>query len=170
MRLRYVLPITAGVVFSSLASAQPSQPERMSRDLLTHDSILIDSSAATIWPYILDPNSWKKGDRNEHLSGVAGQLGEVLVAKDGVAAVDPDFYLQNVELVPNKRRTIKLYASANGPLIGYASWELREENGKTRVTYHDFKTDQGVRCLTTAEAAELAGLKKLIETQDAKGK
>lgn len=190
MRLRYALPIVFGVLYASLVRAEPAPSERMSRELLTHDSVLIDSSAATIWPYILDPNSWKKGDRNEHLSGAPGQLGEILVAKDGGAAAEPDFYLQNVELVPNKRRTIKLYASANGPLIGYASWVLHEENGKTRVTYHVFtenllspKEVKGLTAKQLAEAqrqftnenetrfiAELAGLKILIETQEAKGK
>lgn len=44
------------------------------------------------------------------------------------------FFAENVELTPNQRRTIKLFL-ADGTLIGFATWSLREEGGRTVVGY-----------------------------------
>lgn len=64
-----------------------------------------------------------------------GELGEVVAESVGEGQA-PLFYGETVELVPNIRRTIKLYAPNRGPLIGFASWEIEARGDKTRVTYH----------------------------------
>jgi hypothetical protein len=93
------------------------------------------------------------------------------------------FYSETVELAPNVRRTIKLYAANRGPLIGFASWELEERNARTRVTYHvysetlmspdELKTQSAAKLAAAGEVsnsqnqrrfrAELQGLKRLVE-------
>lgn len=114
-----------------------SPPTRMAHELISHSEVVIDQSAARIWPYILDPNEWKQGVRLVHVSGEIGKAGEVFAAMSRTAGDSkPAFYAQNVEVVPHRRRVIKMYDADGGALTGYASWELDEQNaGATRVSY-----------------------------------
>jgi hypothetical protein len=109
-------------------------------------------------------------------------MGEV-VAESLAAGQPPLFLTETVELVPNVRRTIKLYAPEHGPLIGFASWDLEERDAKTRVTYHVYsetlmspdesKTLSAAQLAAAAAAsdsknqqrfrAELKELKRLVE-------
>ena len=76
----------------------------------------------------------------------------------GDSTSKPLFYIENVELKKDKRRTIKLYGANNGPLLGYASWELEEHSGRTRVTYHVYAeillTAQEINGLTTEDLSK----------------
>ena len=92
-----------------------------------------------------------------------------------------------MEVAANKRRTVKLYDAENRSLIGYASWELQEYSGKTRVFYHVYAeialSAQDVQGLTPPDLAhlqaqyskenqrrfqaELRDLKSLVETHAA---
>lgn len=155
------------------ATGAPCAPAAMT-DLVAHSEIVIDRPAATIWPYIVNPRSWKKGSRVEHVSGEAGALGEVYVAKSD--AGEPLFYFTNVEMTPNKRRTIKLYDTQQGPLSGYASWVLEETAGRTRISYHVYsesmlgdmpveKQKEWVKANQVRFDNELAGLKKMLEAK-----
>jgi len=183
-----VIPILiAGVIPQLPVSAEPQPWERVSRDLVTHDSIVIGERAARVWPLIEDNSRWKKGLKTQRLDGVLGQTGEVLAACD--AAGKPLFYIENVEVVAGKRRTVKLYDAESRSLIGYASWELQEFSGKTRVSYHVYAeialSAQDVKGVTARDLAhqqaqyteenqrrfqaELRELKKLVETHAAAG-
>jgi hypothetical protein len=102
----------------------------------------------------------------------------------GDSSSKPLFYMQNIEVVDSRRRTMKLYDADHGPLIGYASWELLDLGGKTRVSYHVYaeiplpaeeargKNPESLaqkQARYTAENksrfhAELRALKRLIET------
>jgi hypothetical protein len=44
------------------------------------------------------------------------------------------FFAEVVELVPNQRRTLKLYLPS-GVLLGFATWRVQESGGRTRVEY-----------------------------------
>jgi hypothetical protein len=168
----------------ALASADAPAWERINLDLITHDSILIDRPPAAIWPLILDNSAWKQGVKALHVSGSRGQVGEVFAATLRDSSSKPLFYMQNIEVVDSRRRTIKLYDAGGGPLIGYASWELLDLGGKTRVSYHVYaeiplpveeardKSPESVakkQSRYTAKnrsrfQAELKALKRLIET------
>ena len=185
MNFAYLIPILIVGVIPQSVSAEAMPPKRVSRDLVTHDSIVINERAARVWPLIEDNSRWKKGLKTRHLDGVPGQTGEVLAACD--AAGKPVFYIENVEVAANKRRTVKLYDAENRSLIGYASWVLEEFSGKTRVSYHVYAeialSAQDVQGLTAPDLArqqaqyseenqrrfqaELRELKRLVETHAA---
>lgn len=168
----------------SKGTAMDTKPyHRPTIELNSHTSVLIDLPSEAIWPHIIDPGKWKQGASVIHVAGPKGGLGEIS------GAVMPDapetilFYAKTVELEPNLRKTIKLYGTENGPLIGYASWLLEPEGGSTRVSYHVYSesplSDVGLASATTEEVEayqaeyfkanherfqnELEGLKKILE-------
>lgn len=106
---------------------------RVAINLITSNQVTINRPAAAIWPMIVDPSGWKQGLKLVHRSGPVGGQGEVL------AAVNPGdtttaFVVENAHVVAPRQRTIKL-VSPTGQLIGFATWTLRESNGKTVVAY-----------------------------------
>jgi hypothetical protein len=141
-------------------------------DLVTHSEVVIDRPAAAIWPHIVDPNDWKQGAKLWHHTGPAGRRGEIFAAGDPARRDRPDFLIENVELVPNLRRTIKLYLPS-GTLLGYATWWLRETNGKTAVGYDVYsespraesKTAAGRDSVVAAERAYVAGEQKRFDAE-----
>jgi hypothetical protein len=113
-----------------LASAQA----RPATNLVTHSLVTIARPAAVVWPYILDPNEWKQGAKLWHHSGPPGQEGEVFAAGDPAMKAKILFFVENVELVPAQRRTIKIY-EPGGTLAGFATWTVRSDGNKTLVGY-----------------------------------
>lgn len=119
--------VCLGLLFAGrIGAAQP----RAAVNLVTHNRIEIARPAAVIWPYILEPNLWKMGAKLVHRSGPAGQVGEVF----GATEPNVTFLVENVELISNRRRTIKLY-QPDGTLLGYATWTLEESGGRSTVGY-----------------------------------
>jgi hypothetical protein len=70
----------------------------------------------------------------EHVYGPIGTCGQVFAAAmpDSAAVL---YYVENVELIPHERRTVKLLEGIEGALLGFASWGLREQSEITTVTY-----------------------------------
>lgn len=171
--------VIGGLLTATNAAAQ----SRVALDLNTHSEVTIDRPAAAIWPLIVDPNSWKQGSKNWHHSGPVGQLGEVFAAGDPANKAKVEFMIENVQLVPNQLRTIKIYAP-NGPLLGFAIWSLKESAGKTVVAYDVYseepvdsaqiksktpaQLDQAERDYVTTNQQrfdrELIALKRMVET------
>lgn len=104
-------------------------------DFITHSAVMIEAEVEDVWPYILYPNSWKTGDKLVPVGGEQDALGERFKAMsdDGTGLVH--FYVENVEVVPLKRRTVRL-ETVDGDLVGYATWVLTPGNGITHVEYH----------------------------------
>ncbi len=132
-----IVVLLAGMLLHATAFAEPDpEPaERRAIELNSHSAIVIDRPAAEIWPYIVDPSDWKQGGSLVHHSGPVDQRGEVFKAfnpQDGSVM----FFVKNVEFIPNRRRTVKLYLPDAGNLIGFASWTLEEMSGRTEVSYH----------------------------------
>jgi carbon monoxide dehydrogenase subunit G len=159
--MKYFSPIVIAALFAGIAIAAeaPSEVhgERANWGLYSHESILIDRPATKVWPFILHPDQWKRALQHQRVSGKPGAVGEI-VAESLAAGQPPLFYSETVELVPNVRRTIKLYAPNHGPLIGFASWEIEEEDAKTRVTYHVYSetllSPEELNSQTPAQIAE----------------
>lgn len=168
-------------VLTTTAALPAAAQARSAANLVTHSEVTIDRPAAKIWPHIVDPNAWKQGAKSWHYAGPAGQVGEVFAAGDPAARAKPAFLFENVELVPNQRRTIKIYATG-GALIGFASWWLHEQGGRTVVGYDVYsetlfapgtapapdKLHEAERTQATTNKArfdaELVGLKTLVES------
>jgi hypothetical protein len=110
--------------------------ERPAMELVTYNEIIIDRPASDIWPYIVAPAAWKQGAKQELVSGEPGKLGAIYRAFLPAKPNETLFYSEDVELVPNQVRSIKIYPPAQGALTGYSSWRLRAVGESTRVSYH----------------------------------
>ena len=134
--------------------------DRSAVELVTYNEIVINRPASEIWPHIINPEAWKQGAKLELVSGEQGKLGAIyrafLPAKPGETL----FYSEDVELVPNQVRSIKIYQPAQGALTGYSSWRLRADGESTRLSYHVLS-----EFLLPAEAAAMpvAALKAMQE-------
>jgi hypothetical protein len=179
--MKIVATVLAGVSLALAASHALAQA-RVAVNLITHSSVQIDRPPAVIWPHIVEPNAWKQGlDLRPH-AGQPGQIGEVFAAFDPADPGPIGFFAENVELVPNRRRTIKLY-DAKGTLLGFGTWTLVVSGGGTMVGYDVYSetlippeqagaTSPRARAATEREAlesnqkrfdSELAALKMLVE-------
>lgn len=173
------------IVLSLFASpAAATAQARLASNLVTHSEVTINRRAELVWPKVVDPNEWKQGLKIWHHAGPVGDVGEILAAGDPADRSKVAFLIENVEMVPHRRRTIKLYLE-NGKLLGYASWTLREGAGRTIVSYDVYSEtllepaeaqSTTVEQLRAAEKAalatnqkrfddELRGLKRLVETR-----
>ena len=102
-------------------------------DIVTRNEIIINATPEEVWPYILHMNKWKKGARLIPIGGSPNTVEEKFKAVfDGDAAA---FYVNNVELVPEQVRTIRM-TELDGTLFGYASLSLKPSGQATLVKYY----------------------------------
>jgi len=91
------------MAFAALIGALPAgAQERVAIDLVTHSEVTIDRPATAIWPHIVDPSAWKQGAKLVHHAGPAGTVGEVFAAAEPSAPATVAFFVENVELEPNR--------------------------------------------------------------------
>jgi len=134
--------------------------ERAAVNLNAYSQIEIDRPVATVWPYIVDTNSWKPERRLTHRSGPVGQVGEVLAIVGPTGKVW--FLVENVELVANQRRTIKMY-DPDGKLLGFATWKLQATGDHTLIEYEI----HGESLVAAAQAGQPGG--KSVAEQEREG-
>lgn len=103
-------------------------------DLVTHSRVVVARDAAAIWPHVLDAGSWKKSALLVHRAGPVGQVGEWFDGMSTSAPLTVEFRAQVVELVPNRRRTLKLVLP-DGTLLGHATHTLEPHGASTTVSY-----------------------------------
>jgi hypothetical protein len=103
-------------------------------DFLTHSRVRIAADAASIWSFIADSGSWQGAQALVRVDGEPGRVGERFHAVDTDAPDTPLFFVENVELVPAERRTIRLNG-LDGALMGFATWTLAPEGDQTVVAY-----------------------------------
>lgn len=126
------------------ASAQPAAPAKW--DLVTHNDVLIAAPPARVWPHILTLE-WKMGPT---LVGLPGDAHRYKAVMGGGEAL---FYVEDVELVAPRLRTIRLN-EPDGTLLGYASLRLTPQGTATRVRYDVYSS------LAMPSAADAAALRK----------
>src|SRR5262245_5461404 len=97
-------------------------------DFISHNEIVVNADARSIWPHILKLSDWKQGAElvpiDERSDSVGGRFKVVEGNPPAVA------YIENVEVVPQRLRTIRV-DNPDG-LYGYASWRLTEQGSSTR--------------------------------------
>ena len=141
-----VLLLVTGHLEEGTASAQDAPWERHVIELNSHSSVVIDAAAEVIWPLILKIDDWKQGLVLVTVDGALGERGTVhkAVLADSEPRADANavYYVQDVELIENERRTLKLFLPAGpdggrGSLLGFAAYVLEPAGvGKTKVSYH----------------------------------
>lgn len=121
---------------SNMGTADIYKLDNMPIDFLTHNVVRIAATDRYVWPYVLDPNSWKAGAKMFSIDGERGSIGERFRASM-VETSETLYMMETVELITHKRWTVRL-DDLDGALIGYATWELTQENGGTLLQYHTF--------------------------------
>ncbi|MFN7530954.1 MAG: hypothetical protein ACK5T7_07605, partial [Gemmatimonas sp.] len=119
-RVRRTLPLVALVASIAPASSPGQVPD--ATHLVAQHTVTIERTAMTVWPHIVEPSAWKQGNRLTHAGGPWGAAGEVFAARPAAGGA-PDYYLVNAELVPYRRRTMKLVGT-DGTLMGFATYSL----------------------------------------------
>lgn len=175
---------TAALIGALVPALAHAQGERVATHLITTNEVVIARPAMAIWPYIMDPTPWKQGNKLVHRSGPKGATGEVFAAVSASTPDKADYFVENAEVTPSRRRVIKLY-TPDGVLVGFAAFVLSESGGKTTVRYDVYsetlisKAEAAKRTpasiaeteRTAREAsmkrfdAELQALKKLVEAK-----
>ncbi|MFB9929989.1 SRPBCC family protein [Amycolatopsis halotolerans] len=103
-------------------------------DFLTHSKVHIAAGAAAIWPHIVDSDGWRRGQLLTPLGGPTGSVGQRFHAASPEAPDVALYYVENAELVPAQRRTIRL-DTLDGTFMGFATWELTPAGDGTMVAY-----------------------------------
>ena len=106
-------------------------------DFITHNEVLIDAAPAEVWPYVLDTDGWHRTMLMVPVGGARGEVGERFHAVPREQAGVVAFHVENVELDPARRRTIRL-ESTEGAFMGFSTWALVERAGATALTYDVF--------------------------------
>jgi hypothetical protein len=101
-------------------------------DFLTHSKVSIAADASTVWAMITKPMAGAQ--QLIPIGGEPGKVGERFHAVSSAAPDTPLFVVVNVELVPDKRRTIRL-DGLDGAFMGFATWTLTPEGGETVLAY-----------------------------------
>lgn len=121
---------------SNTGAADIDKPDNMPIDFLTHNNVRIAAPDSYVWPYLLDSNSWKAGAKMFSVDGERGTIGERFRASMFETS-ETLYMVETVELIPIKRWTVRL-DDLDGALIGYATWELTQDNDDTLLQYHTF--------------------------------
>jgi hypothetical protein len=138
--------------------------------LVTHSAVEISAPAVAVWPYVLEPNTWKQGLKPERVSGEPGTVGEVCVAATEHEGTTYSLTTETVALEPLRRKAIRI--SVGAPLDpSWAVWQLQERHGVTTVTYDvygeleigDHDPEAYMRINQERFDAELLALKALVE-------
>ena len=114
------------------ASAAGDATPAARMDFVTHNEIVVNAAPDAIWPYVLRMNDWKKGARLVPIGGSPDKVGAKFKAVAGGDATA--FYVENVELVSQQVRTLRLN-ELDGTLIGFASLRLTPHGRTTLVRY-----------------------------------
>ena len=116
------------------------QPELAVIDFLTHSKVRIRATPAAIWPRIVDLEGWRVRQRLVLVRGEVDQVGARFHAVASEAPDTPLFEVENAEMIPGQRRTIRL-TGLDGHFIGFATWELTPTGDETIVAYDVYCRD-----------------------------
>ncbi len=100
-----------------------------------HFPVSINAGKDAVWPFLFQVDKWKYSVsrlRSKHLT--ADQEGGVVEVFQGGASDKPSLLIKTLKIVPNEHYSFSIYANT-GQFVGFAAYNLKEEKGKTSVTY-----------------------------------
>lgn len=115
-------------------------PELAVIDFLTHSKVRVKASPDAVWPRIVDLEGWRVRQKLVPIGGEPDQVGARFHAVAAEAPDTPLFEVENAEMVPQQRRTIRL-TGLDGHFIGFATWELTPMGDETVVAYDVYCRD-----------------------------
>lgn len=133
--------------------------------------IVLDHPAGKVWPLVLHWDRWVNDTefREYRIAGSLDTEGEIkkVIHFDDSGRLDFNFHAEVVKLVPQQRLIYKFlspmvaYDSTTGaaieiPYTGYEVFELREQDGKTTLTFDLYAEEGRAVALTKAESRRIA--------------
>jgi hypothetical protein len=165
-RVKARTAIGRGVVFVLMAAYQSwahADVSQVAIDFVTHSEIVVNADAGSIWPYLMNLSEWKKGPELVPIDNKSSSVG----GRYKVVAGNPSqvAYIENVEVVPAKLRTIRV-DNPDG-FYGYASWRLTSQDGQSTLVQYDvyMRTTLSVRGAQPSSADIAAARKNLYDAQ-----
>jgi hypothetical protein len=103
--------------------------------------VLLEAPRKKVWPHIIHYTTWQAYTITEHISGKAGEEGEVVLLKkdDGTGIVTPAYYARTVRIEPERRIIWKTFTDNGDQEInfsGVVDFRLQETNGTTAFWYN----------------------------------
>ena len=103
--------------------------------LVADKEIILDAPVDEAWPQVIDYPSWQDYSTVEHVSGPAGQEGEVVLLKKEEAFEFPPYYAITVKLEPEHRIIWKTYSLEDEePFFGIVDFTVEEIQNTTRFS------------------------------------
>jgi hypothetical protein len=131
-------------------------------DFVTHNKVKIAANADAIWPHILDVESWRGGGQTFiSVGGERGRVGERFHAFSAEAPDAPLYRIENVELIADQRRTLRM-EKLDGQFLGFATWELTSSGGETLVA-HDIYCRSAMLAPGQSPGEVLAGAQQMLD-------
>lgn len=106
--------------------------------IVTHSEVVIAADRATIWPHIVEPNSWKQGLQPVHESGPVGSVGMVEAARGTHEGADWALMVETVALDPERRKVVRITTEPGDGSPQWAAWHLFDRMKGTLLTYDVF--------------------------------
>lgn len=107
--------------------------------LVWNGETLLDAPIERAWPHVINYTAWQHYPVAEHISGVPGQEGEVvLLRKDEAGFSFPPYFARTIKLDPPRRVIWKTYPQQDteGPaFFGIVDFKLSDVDGRTRFRY-----------------------------------
>ena len=143
-----------------------------------HFSVEIDEKAEKVWPLLFEIDKWKYSIEKLENKVLTGDRegGVVAIYKDGSA--QPGLTIETLKILLHRHYSFSIYSNT-GKFIGFAAYNLKEERGKTYLTYDIYlhtilsgiTQDQAtlrkhkiVESMEKRQPEELAALKALVES------
>src|SRR5579859_3780402 len=105
-------------------------------DLVWNGEMLFDAGIEDVWRHLINYSSWQDYSVVQHVSGEAGQEGEVvLLNKVEPGFTFPAYFARTIKLEPPRRVIWKTYPQSTEPDIdfsGIIEFRLNQEGPQTR--------------------------------------
>ena len=110
-------------------------------DMIVEGEIELDCSVARVWPSIMNYTSWQNFTHAEHISGVEGGEGEIvlLCKREKGTDIYPPYYARTMLIEPEKRFIWKTYFEQENSAFdfsGIVDFRLKDQLGSTLFTYN----------------------------------
>src|SRR5689334_13363992 len=99
-------------------------------DFLTHSRIAISAKPSAVWTAVMNPNELGGAQLLIPFEGEPDQVGGRFHAADRAAPDVPQYCVENAEVVPEQRRTLRL-DTLEGVFMGFATWTLTPDGPGT---------------------------------------
>jgi hypothetical protein len=136
---------------NSQPAANATEPTIFPIYVVLEREMVIDAPAQVVWRHALNYASWQNYSTVEHVSGLPGQEGEVvLLKKEEVGSATTPYYARTIKLEPERRVVWKTFRN-NVDYFGIVEFRLYDLGAKTRFCNNSLY-EHNIACRNDCEA------------------